>query len=91
MATPYYGNSLLWQLHSHKFDPSAAPLTLFEEAYTTTHKMVRIYKVKHTSDKSRQWRAAKGVECASQASVHAWNAQPATPDRTPDPDPRGQA
>jgi len=38
--------SLLWRLHHHRFDPREPPLTLFEEAYTTKHRMVRIFKVR---------------------------------------------
>ena len=38
--------SLLWRLHHHRYDPREPPLTLFEEAYTTKHRMVRIFKVR---------------------------------------------
>ena len=37
--------SILWRMHAWRFDTSAAPLERFEEAYTTTNRMVRIYKV----------------------------------------------
>ena len=57
--------SILWRMHAWRFDTSAEELELFEEAYTTTNRMVRIYKVRHISQESKDWRAAKGVECAS--------------------------
>ena len=38
--------SLLWRLHHHRYDPREPPLRLFEEAYTTTHRMVRIFKAR---------------------------------------------
>jgi len=59
--------SILWRMHSWRFDESVEPFELFEEAYTTTHRMVRIYKVLEVSQESKEWRASKGVECASQA------------------------
>ena len=34
--------SLLYNLHGLKLDPKIPPLTHFEEAYTTTNKMVRV-------------------------------------------------
>ena len=58
--------SILWRMHSWRFDESVPPFELFEEAYTTSNKMVRIYRVLKISEKSKEWRAAKGVECASQ-------------------------
>lgn len=33
--------SLLYNLHGWRLDPKIKPLTHFEEAYTTTNKMVR--------------------------------------------------
>ena len=56
--------SVLWRMHHHRFDPRAAPLELFEEAYTSTHRMVRVFKVLDTDAGSKAWRAAKGVECS---------------------------
>ena len=35
------------------------------QAYTTTNKMVRVYKVLKVSQKSKEWRASKGIECAT--------------------------
>ena len=59
-------SSILYRMHSWKFDPNEADFKHFEEAYTTTNRMVRIYKVLDVSLESKQWRAAMGVECASQ-------------------------
>mmetsp|Transcript_50337 Transcript_50337/g.131019 ORF Transcript_50337/g.131019 Transcript_50337/m.131019 type:complete len:775 (-) Transcript_50337:705-3029(-) len=59
-------SSILYRMHSHRFDPLAPPLEKFEEAYTTTNRMVRIFRVLDVSEESRAWRKAKGVECASQ-------------------------
>ena len=58
--------SILWRMHHHRFDPRAKPLTLFEEAYTTTNRMVRVFKVLDVDAESKAWRAAKGVECSRQ-------------------------
>ena len=58
-------DSILWRMHAWRFDTSAAPLERFEEAYTTTNRMVRIYKVLDVDQESKAWRAAKGIECAS--------------------------
>ena len=58
--------SILWRMHGWRFDDSVEPLELFEEAYTTEHRMVRIFKVLDVSEESRSWRAAKGIECSSQ-------------------------
>ena len=44
--SPMMRESLLWRLHHHRYDPREPPLTLFEEAYTTKHRMVRIFKVR---------------------------------------------
>ena len=57
--------SLLYRMHNHGIDPSVPQLTHFEEAYTSTNRMVRVFKVRDVSEESKQWRAAKGVECAS--------------------------
>jgi len=58
--------SILYRMHSYRFDPSQPALTKFEEAYTSTNRMVRIFKVLDISEESKAWRAAKGVECASE-------------------------
>ena len=58
--------SLLWRLHHHRYDPKAPPLTLYEEAYTTTNRMVRVFKVLQVSEESKAWRAAQGIECSWQ-------------------------
>ena len=52
--------SILWRMHGHKYDPRVAPLEKFAEAYTTTNRMVRIYKVLGVSKKSKDWRAENG-------------------------------
>tara|TARA_B110001452_G_C15053787_1_gene367958 strand:+ start:144 stop:749 length:606 start_codon:yes stop_codon:yes gene_type:complete len=66
VPSPMMRESILWRMHHHRFDPRATPLTRFEEAYTTTHRMVRIFKVLDTDAASKAWRAAKGVECSRQ-------------------------
>ena len=38
--------SLLWRMHGWRFDPSVEEMANFEEAYTTSHRMVRIFKVR---------------------------------------------
>ena len=58
--------SILWRMHHARFDLDEPKLSLFEESYTTTHRMVRIFKVLDVAADSKEWRAAKGVECASQ-------------------------
>lgn len=58
--------SILWRMHHHRFEPDQPEFRLFEEAYTTTNRMVRIFKVLEVDQESKAWRAAKGVECASQ-------------------------
>ena len=61
--------SILWRMHQQRFDETIEPLELFEEAYTTKHRMVRIYKVLKVSEESKAWRAAKGIECASESAI----------------------
>ena len=56
--------SLLYRMHSYRLDPLAPKLEHFEEAFTTTNRMVRIYKVLDVSEESRAWRTGKGLECA---------------------------
>ena len=41
--------SLLYRLHGWGLDEKIAPLQHFEEVYTTSHKMVRIYKARSHS------------------------------------------
>jgi hypothetical protein len=52
--------SLLWRMHGWRFDPKVHELENFKEVYTTTNKMVRIYKVLQVSKKSKDWRAEHG-------------------------------
>tara|TARA_R110002050_G_scaffold262159_2_gene402338 strand:- start:1214 stop:1489 length:276 start_codon:yes stop_codon:yes gene_type:complete len=54
-ASPALEKSLLYQLHSYGFDPRVPEPKYFEEAYTTTNRMVRIFKVKNVSEESRQY------------------------------------
>lgn len=58
--------SILWRIFGSNYDPRVQPLTLFEEAYTSTHKMVRIFKVLDVSQESKQWRAEQGIKCSHQ-------------------------
>jgi len=44
--SPMLRNSLLYRLHGWRLNPSVEPLKHFEEVYTSTNMMVRIYKVK---------------------------------------------
>jgi dolichyl-diphosphooligosaccharide--protein glycosyltransferase len=57
--------SLLYRMHHHGIDEAVPKLTLFEEAYTTTNRMVRIFKVNDVSEESKTWRAGLGIECSS--------------------------
>mmetsp|Transcript_45472 Transcript_45472/g.147758 ORF Transcript_45472/g.147758 Transcript_45472/m.147758 type:complete len:246 (+) Transcript_45472:1382-2119(+) len=52
--------SLLYRLHGWGLDEKIAPLQHFEEVYTTSHKMVRIYKVRDVSAESKAWRQQHG-------------------------------
>lgn len=52
--SPGMRNSLLFLLHSYRLDPEVEAPTLFEEAYTSKHNMVRIYKVKRVSKRSKR-------------------------------------
>ena len=36
--------SILYRMHSYRFDPSQPALTKFEEAYTSTNRMVRPHR-----------------------------------------------
>ena len=42
--------SLLYRMHSYRLDPLAPKLEHFEEAFTTTNRMVRIYNLMTTDD-----------------------------------------
>jgi hypothetical protein len=45
---------VLYRLHHYRLDESKGiELNYFEEAYTSKHRMVRIYKVKKVSKKSK--------------------------------------
>jgi dolichyl-diphosphooligosaccharide--protein glycosyltransferase len=46
--------TLLYKLHSHRLNPDVEDLVHFEEAYSSKYNMVRIYKVKNVSEKSRR-------------------------------------
>lgn len=47
--------SLLFQVHSSGIRPDVPPMTRFEEAFTSEHRMVRIFKVKNVDEESKQW------------------------------------
>lgn len=52
-------NSLLYLLHSYRLDPDVREPLYFDEAYTSTNNMVRIYKVKDISEESKLFCADK--------------------------------
>jgi len=58
-------DSLLWRMHSERLDKNAEPLQHFEEAFTTSNKMVRIFRVLEVSKQSKEWRSDQGIGCAS--------------------------
>ena len=47
--------SMLYQVHSYGLNPDVKEPLHFEEAYTTEHQMVRIFKVKDVSEESKAW------------------------------------
>lgn len=47
--------SLLYMLHGSRLDPDIIEPKYFTEVYTSTNKMVRIYKVKHVSKESKSY------------------------------------
>jgi len=47
--------SMLYQVHSYGLDPDVPEPKHFEEAYTTEHQMVRIFKVKDIDEESKKW------------------------------------
>jgi dolichyl-diphosphooligosaccharide--protein glycosyltransferase len=55
--SPMMYQSLVYNLVLNKFDPSvpALPEGTYEEAYTSSNRMVRIYKVKNVSKKSKEY------------------------------------
>lgn len=56
--------SILWRMHGFRYDPRVEPMTLFEEAYTSTNKMARVFKVLDVSQESKEWRAQQGIDCS---------------------------
>jgi dolichyl-diphosphooligosaccharide---protein glycosyltransferase len=56
--------SILWRMHGFRYDPRVKHFHNYEEAYTTSNKMVRIYRVLRVSKKSKDWRAAQGIKCS---------------------------
>mmetsp|Transcript_75071 Transcript_75071/g.145245 ORF Transcript_75071/g.145245 Transcript_75071/m.145245 type:complete len:308 (-) Transcript_75071:76-999(-) len=56
--TPMMAKSLLWKLHghNHKNNVTADP-ELFEEAYSSKHGLVRIFRVLNISEESKRWAA----------------------------------
>jgi len=58
--SPMMEASLLWRLYGWRFDDKVEPLQYFEEAYTSEHRMVRIYKVLDISRESKAWRERHG-------------------------------
>mmetsp|Transcript_82739 Transcript_82739/g.145922 ORF Transcript_82739/g.145922 Transcript_82739/m.145922 type:complete len:878 (-) Transcript_82739:914-3547(-) len=56
MASPMMQESVLYRLHHYRLSPELnIKLKYFEEAYTTKHHMVRIYKVKDVDQKSKNY------------------------------------
>jgi len=56
--TPMMEKSLLWKLHGHKQkDNVTADPELFEEAYSSQHGLVRIFRVLNISEESKRWAA----------------------------------
>jgi hypothetical protein len=53
--SPVMGDSILYQLHSARLDSTVKHPTMYEEVFTSEHKMVRIYKVKDVSEESREY------------------------------------
>jgi dolichyl-diphosphooligosaccharide--protein glycosyltransferase len=53
--SPELGKSLLYQLHSYGLVPGVPKPQFFDEAYTTSNRMVRIYKVKNVSEESKAY------------------------------------
>ena len=59
--------SLVFNLVNHGLNPSTPPLPpkTFVEAYTSSHRMVRIYKIKNVSKESKKY-------CAENRGYQAW-------------------
>ena len=53
--SPMMRDSLIYRLHGYRFVPAIGELKYFEEAFTSQHNMVRIYKVKDVSEESRKF------------------------------------
>ena len=51
----FFQQSMLYQVHSYGLDPDVPEPKHFEEAYTTEHQMVRIFKVKDIDEESKKW------------------------------------
>ena len=64
LPSPMMRESILYRMHGSGRDPRIKPMELFEEAYTSSNAMVRIYRVLQVSDESKEWRAARGIECS---------------------------
>eukprot|EP00947_MAST-08B_sp_MAST-8B-sp1_P004209 g4209.t1 len=47
--------SLLFHLHSHRLDKTVRPLKHFTEAFTSKHRMVRVWKVEGVDEESRAY------------------------------------
>ena len=47
--------SILYQLHSYRFDPTVPEPKRFREVYTSKNNMVRIYAVNNPSQKSKRY------------------------------------
>jgi dolichyl-diphosphooligosaccharide--protein glycosyltransferase len=53
--SPQMRDSLLYKLHSYRFDPSVKEPVHFREVYTSKYNMVRIYSVKNISQSSKRY------------------------------------
>ena len=47
--------SMLYHLHSHGFEPNVDEPEFYEEVFTSTNNMARVYKVKDVSEESRAY------------------------------------
>jgi len=54
-VSPMMEESLLWRLHHFRLHPSVPTLTYYQEAHTTKHNMVRIYKIQNRSRESKEF------------------------------------
>jgi hypothetical protein len=71
-------DSLVYNLVLNQFDPNvpALPPKTFKEAYTSSHKMVRIYKVLGISKDSKKYCAENHGYIAWKAGVPGYDAYP---------------